>query len=112
MVNVNEPKTRLVLGNHREQSSPVQPALRGDGHLAEVTEPAFLGRKPFVGALRVVAGVFRAAAAAGGPLGVPSGSETVTGRAGCLNWARQELGEGRRVPPAPTRRSYFPKKYG
>ena len=70
-----------------------------------MAEPAFVGRNClFVGALQATAGVFRTAAAAGGPLGVPSGSEAVTGRAGCLNWARPDLWEARRASAAPTRR--------
>src|SRR5437588_9200199 len=70
-----------------------------------MAEPAFVGRRSIVGALQATGGVFRTAAAASGPLGVPSGSEVVTGRAGCLNWARPDLWEGRRVSAAPTRRT-------
>src|SRR5438067_560715 len=70
-----------------------------------MAEPAFVGRRSIVGALQATGGVFRTAAAASGPLGVPSGSEVVTGRAGCLNWARPDLWGGRRVSAAPTRRN-------
>src|SRR3954453_7172089 len=64
-----------------------------------MAEPAFVGRRSIVGALQATGGVFRTAAAASGPLGVPSGSEVVTGRAGCLNWARPDLWEGRDARP-------------
>src|SRR5207244_9275148 len=76
-----------------------------------MAEPAFVGRRSIVGSLQATGGVFHTAAAARGPLGVPSGSEVVTGRAGCLNGARPDLWEGRRVSAAPTRRSYFYEEY-
>src|SRR3954447_14062678 len=74
-----------------------------------MAEPAFVGRRSIVGALQATGGVLRTTDAARGPLGVPSGSEVVTGRAGCLNWARPDLWEGRRASAAPTRRprSFF-----
>src|SRR3954452_22565732 len=72
-----------------------------------MAEPAFVGRRSIVGALQATGGVFRTAAAARGPLGVPSGSEVVTGRAGCLNWALPDLWDGGRVRAGPSRPSFL-----
>ena len=93
---------RLVRGD-REQSIPEQPAIGGGTHRAKMAEPAFVGRGPVVGTLRASAGVLRLAPAASSPLGVLSGSETVTRGAGRVSDARPDLWEARRATAAPTR---------
>src|SRR6202011_4849889 len=90
-----------LLWDHREQSSPGEPAVRGDGDLAEVAQPTFVGWVLLVAASRATARVFCSAAARRSPLGVPSGSDTVTRRAGCLNGARPDLWEAVGETPPP-----------